>query len=374
MMNAAAPSVGGERIAPIPASRLPRISAALQDRPGDRGERHGRRRPRSGDRAQEESGERRGATRARARLAEGREAHVYKVFSRSRVLQNRPVYREEDYVSRRHVQRHAEESFETHVGLAHDPVRPVADVPDPGPDRDQGAEIGVRDEEYADGGQYPPYRPPRRFKHEQYGHEPEHEIQRLRTSRPPDELVEDHQRVAERDDGENGEEVVRNPRVVRGALRPLGLTFPPGLARASPGPVENERHRERDGEKAGPIDLSGYGVEDPVESVAGEPHPGDREQELREPGELAGRLLGLEFLDKMVRANSYRIFEPHALATLAGASVGHSLILSLAPSSQDSSLTHSCQRASTIGRWELDTTTWICLASTGLEKEPAKRG
>ncbi len=135
-----------------PAARLARVAAATQDRPGHRGERNGRRRPRAGDGAEEKSGERRGAARARARVAEGREAHVYKVLARARVLQDRAVDREQDDVGSRDVQRHPEEPFETHVGLPHDAVRPVADVTDPGPVRYQGAQVRVSNEGDADEG------------------------------------------------------------------------------------------------------------------------------------------------------------------------------------------------------------------------------
>ncbi len=107
--------------------------------------------------------------------------------------------------------------------------------------------------------------------------------------------------------------------------------------RASPRPKQDERHREGEGEEAGPVDLGRHRVQDPVESVAGESDARDREQELWYPVEPAGRSLGLVLLDEPFRPGGERVFEPYAFVrafayAIPGAFLGHRLVLSLFPS------------------------------------------
>ena len=304
MMNAAAPSVGGERIAPMPeaASTPPpwslRVLRLAQDRPGDAAQRHRGGHPRPGHRAQQEPRAGRGPAGPRARAPEGGEADVDEELARARVLEHGAVDREQHDVGGGHVERHAEDALEPHVGLADDAVNAVAAVADLPARRDLAAEVGVGQEQQADGRQDPADRAPRGLQHEQDRGHAEDQVERVGLDRAAHELVEDHERVAQGHDGQHREQPVGDAGSLAGrrlALRALG-----GLA---PSAVDQERHGQGHGQEGRAVDLGGQWVEDPVEGVQGEPDPGGRDQEPRDVREPPSRALALEVLGQLVGAD-----------------------------------------------------------------------
>ena len=136
MRNAAAPSVGGDSSAPMPAADriAPPVSGAVarapQQRPRHRSEHHRRRDAAARHGAEQESGERDrpAGPGARARAPHRRHRPVDEERAGAGVLEHRAVDREQDDVGRGDVERHAEDALERHVERADQPLDAVAAV------------------------------------------------------------------------------------------------------------------------------------------------------------------------------------------------------------------------------------------------------
>ena len=146
MMKAAAPRVGGDRMAPIPAAaRMPppcllRVAGLAQQRPGDAAEGHGGGDAGAGHRAQQEAGQGHGPAGTRLRLPESGERQVDEELGGARGAQHRAVDREQNDVGRRDVGGNPEQPLR-----AHDVV---ADEPDPLEGRRVNG-AGTKDPKYA---------------------------------------------------------------------------------------------------------------------------------------------------------------------------------------------------------------------------------
>ena len=160
MMNAAAPRVGGERIAPMPgrrehaAGRLAGVAGPLEDRPGERAQRHRGRRAGAGHGAEQEAGGGHGAARGGAGAAEQREAELDEEAARAHPVEDRAVDREQHDVRRGDVERDAEEPAGLVVEAVDDLLEVHADVRDGPVDRQVAAVVGVGEEHQADRGQH----------------------------------------------------------------------------------------------------------------------------------------------------------------------------------------------------------------------------
>ena len=317
MMNAAAPRVGGERIAPMPEAAstpppwslgysalrrigqvmLPSVTVVATPEPGHRAQQE----PRSGG----------GPAGPRAGAPERREAHVDEELPRARVLQHGPVDREQHDVGGGHVERHAEDALEPHVGLAHEAVQAVAPVAHLPARRDLAAEVGVGQEQQADGRQDPADRAARGLQHEQDGGHAEDQVERVGLDRAAHELVEDDERVAQGHDGQHREQPVGDAGALAGRRLALGA-----LGGLAPSAVDQERHGQGHGQEGRAVDLGGQRVEDPVEGVQRQPDAGGRDQEPRDAREPPSRALALEVLGQLVGADLDR--EPCSRSSLHG--------------------------------------------------------
>ena len=195
------------------------------------------------------------------------------------VLEHRPVEREQDDVGGGDVERDAEDPLQAHVGLADDPRHAVAGVRDVPAHRQLAAEVGIEQEGDHHRGQDPADRAARRLQHEQDRGDAEGDVEVVGLRGAAHELVERHERVAERDHRAEGQQPV-------GDARALG----PGLlVTCAPAAVDEERQRERDEQEARPVALRRHRVEHPVDRVTRQRRAGDERRSSRGSGRAAGR-------------------------------------------------------------------------------------
>ena len=204
MRNAAAPSVGGEMSAPMPAADrmapadLGTIPGGPEQRPGDGAQHHGRGDAAARNRTEQETGDRDGAAgrRTGSRSAHRRHRPVDEEAAGAGALEDRTVDREQDDVGRGDIERHAEDALERHVERADETVELVAAM---GDERQTDAIEGrpspaVEDEANRRRRQDPANRSACGLEHEQNGDGPQRDVDGQR-SRPRGT------RTAEVDDG-----------------------------------------------------------------------------------------------------------------------------------------------------------------------------
>ena len=295
MMKAAAPSVGGDRIAPMPgggehaAGGVLRIARLAQQRPRDGAERDGRRHAGARHGAEQEAGQRRRPPGPRAAAAERGVRELHEEARRAGVLEHRAVQREQDDVGRRDVERDAEYPLEPHERLPDQAVEAVALVGDAERVRDQPAEVGVREEPDADRRQDPPDRAAGGLEHEHHRDHAGEDVERLRVRRAPEQLVRCHDGVAGRDQREDPERPVQRRRALGGMLGAVRLA-----ARAE----HEERQQQYDRKERRPVLLGGDRVQHPVHREQRQPGGQDVDDGGAEARQLAARALSLELFEQ----------------------------------------------------------------------------
>ena len=276
-----------------PAALILRVAGLAQQRPGDAAERDRRGDAGARDRAEQEAGECARAPRAGAAAAEGGERDLDEEARGAGELQHGAVDREQHDVGRGDVERDAEDALQAHVGLADDAVQPVALVADLQHVGDQPAEEGVEQERDADRGQRPARRAARGLEHDDDRAGAEEDVGRRRLRGAAHELVAGDDGVADRRDGERGDDPVAHARLLRAA-------------------EQDEGQQQRDGQERGPVDLRGQRQEDPEDREQRQARAEDGDEARGEAGEVAARALGLELVEQV-------------LGGLGGVAFGHGL-------------------------------------------------
>ncbi len=262
MRNAAAPSVGGLRIAPMPAAdsmapptsgvyparrsngqptdpRVTVVATPLPDTLPSR--RPARAMVRAGALAEPDRPMR-------------RQRPVDEEATGARLFEHGAIDAEQHDVGSRDIERHAEYSLERHVERADDAIRSVSAMRQR-PETDgcqRRPEKAVGEKQRGRRRQNPTDRPSRRFEHQENGEPTQHEIDDERCCRAIHELFEVDEGPGERDDCGAGKQPVDGRDT--GDARPSGRKT-------------EEHENERDQQEADAIDLWLDDADDPVEGV-----------------------------------------------------------------------------------------------------------
>ena len=304
MRNAAAPSVGGDRIAPMPAAEriAPPTSGGYPAR-------------RSSGHATDPSitvvatplpetvpSRNPASVTVRPGAAPDRDCPIDRhrpvdeEGARAGLLEHRAVDREEDDVGRRDVERHAEHAFERHVERADQTIDRIAamreqwkaDAIEPGPDQRVDEEDGRRH------GQDPADGAARGFEHQDDGQCAEHDVDGERIGGAIDEALEIDERPGERGDSRTCEDPVeradsRRSRPSSGRDFAFSLRRPAPPVAAQSGRHEKKRQHQRDEQEADAVDLGLDDEEHPVERVQRQRDRQGRRQASGNAGQLPDR-------------------------------------------------------------------------------------